>query len=520
MQAPIQLSEQAKSLLPDMDFNFERTEKDFKLKLTVLFSQILMGLVVVISLLPVLSSLNFRGMLNYTPYFLVGLWAYFLAKRGNLRWSGWLLVISALSLTVVGSLFTGTNISVVLFFILPISLAALLLKTAEATWLTLGCCIYTVILYLVQNAFALYKPANITNEQVLVYGFIIGLVFLPAFGALIVIPNNRLRMILQRQNQSLQQALMVLESRRQTGEDFSEQVLVASNQLNGIANKQAGGTQQQLSSIVQFTTSLTELTQTATAISQSAQQVARAIESVAQRTTLALNASVRSSVATKAGRQAVNKTIETNREVGILYQNLAEVLLNLSKRAANIRAILDLIDSVSDETHLLALNATIEAAGAGEYGERFSVIALEVRRLADRTRTAGRDVRLVVEQIDGELAQVVTAVDNGNKVADKAIVAAHDSDKAITNLSQVVLETEEQNNEVVVEAEQVRQLAQDIRLATQQQQSAGELILQALDNIHVVAIENAREGHEITGMAEYLAKLSSELRVTLKTHNT
>jgi methyl-accepting chemotaxis protein len=327
-------------------------------------------------------------------------------------------------------------------------------------------------------------------------------------------------MILQRQNQSLQQALMVLESRRQTGEDFSEQVLVASNQLNGIANKQAGGTQQQLSSIVQFTTSLTELTQTATAISQSAQQVARAIESVAQRTTLALNASVRSSVATKAGRQAVNKTIETNREVGILYQNLAEVLLNLSKRAANIRAILDLIDSVSDETHLLALNATIEAAGAGEYGERFSVIALEVRRLADRTRTAGRDVRLVVEQIDGELAQVVTAVDNGNKVADKAIVAAHDSDKAITNLSQVVLETEEQNNEVVVEAEQVRQLAQDIRLATQQQQSAGELILQALDNIHVVAIENAREGHEITGMAEYLAKLSSELRVTLKTHNT
>jgi len=99
-------------------------------------------------------------------------------------------------------------------------------------------------------------------------------------------------------------------------------------------------------------------------------------------------------------------------------------------------------------------------------------------------------------------------------------VAAHDSDKAITNLSQVVLETEDQNNEVVVEAEQVRQLAQDIRLATQQQQSAGELILQALDNIHVVAIENAREGHEITGMAEYLAKLSSELRVTLKTHNT
>jgi methyl-accepting chemotaxis protein len=88
-----------------------------------------------------------------------------------------------------------------------------------------------------------------------------------------------------------------------------------------------------------------------------------------------------------SGQDAVDASIQAMERIRSRVQDVSSRVLSLGERSQQIGEIIDLIDDISDETHLLALNAAIEAAGAGEYGRRFAVVAAEVKSLANRTLT-------------------------------------------------------------------------------------------------------------------------------------
>ena len=126
------------------------------------------------------------------------------------------------------------------------------------------------------------------------------------------------------------------------------------------------------------------------------------------------------SLASGNGMQAVDDAIGGMGQLKEQVQSIAEAMLDLGENSQKIGGIVDIIDEISDQTNLLALNAAIEAAGAGEAGKRFSIVANEVKRLAERTVDATGQIKALIEEIQKATNSTIMLTEEGTKGVDSA----------------------------------------------------------------------------------------------------
>ncbi|MHC4600652.1 MAG: methyl-accepting chemotaxis protein [Planctomycetota bacterium] len=121
----------------------------------------------------------------------------------------------------------------------------------------------------------------------------------------------------------------------------------------------------------------------------------------------------------KNGGEVVNKTVKHMNAITITVANSAKIIRELGERSKGIGEIIRVIDDIADQTNLLALNAAIEAARAGEQGRGFAVVADEVRKLAERTTIATKEITATIRAIQAETNSAVAAMDAGIQEVDK-----------------------------------------------------------------------------------------------------
>ena len=121
----------------------------------------------------------------------------------------------------------------------------------------------------------------------------------------------------------------------------------------------------------------------------------------------------------KNGGEVVNKTVKHMNAITITVANSAKIIRELGERSKGIGEIIRVIDDIADQTNLLALNAAIEAARAGEQGRGFAVVADEVRKLAERTTIATKEIASTIRAIQAETNSAVAAMDAGIQEVDK-----------------------------------------------------------------------------------------------------
>ncbi|MFZ0198697.1 MAG: methyl-accepting chemotaxis protein, partial [Candidatus Sulfotelmatobacter sp.] len=243
--------------------------------------------------------------------------------------------------------------------------------------------------------------------------------------------------------------------------DNSAHVASASEELSSSATLQAQGADTQKDQTTQVATAMQEMAATVHEVSENSQKAADASHNAAQ--------------AARQGGQVVQETLATMRGIAESTRRVAARITELGKSSEQIGRIIAVIDDIADQTNLLALNAAIEAARAGEQGRGFAVVADEVRKLAERTAQATKEIAGMIQSIQVETRSAVEAMELGNREVESGV-------KKKTSASGAALE------EIIKMAEDVGGMIAQIATAATEQSSATEQI-----NASVAQISSATQ---------------------------
>lgn len=268
---------------------------------------------------------------------------------------------------------------------------------------------------------------------------------------------------------------------RQTQES-SRRLQGSANDILSATEQAASGAAEQAASISQTTATMEELASTYRQIAENADQVVNMAE-----------ASLGSA---ESGQTAVMNTLSAMEEIKSRTQASAGKILALGERSQQIGQVLAIINSIADQTKILALNAAIEAARAGEAGKGFSVVAIEIRKLAESVVESTGEISTIMNEIQAAANELVMSTEQELKQVQSGVDLAHLTGQ---NLDQIL--------EMV---EQTTVAAKEISAATQQQKSATDQVVKAMREVAAVAQQTAAGSRQVAGAAEQLSGMARE----------
>jgi methyl-accepting chemotaxis protein len=172
-------------------------------------------------------------------------------------------------------------------------------------------------------------------------------------------------------------------------------------------------------------------------------------------------------------------------------------MLELGKKSQQIGSVLEIVSELAEQTNILAINATIEAAGAGEAGRRFTVVADEIRKLADRVAGSTKEIRTLIEDVRGAVNSTVMTTETGSKAVEAGARQFAEVAASFKQIADLVGTTTE--------------AAREIELSTKQQSTAVEQVNVAIANVAQAARETEASSGQTLQTASQLAVLSHEL---------
>jgi len=201
-----------------------------------------------------------------------------------------------------------------------------------------------------------------------------------------------------------------------------------------------------------------QTTQGATAIHQMAQTV----REVAQHTEQAAQLADDTDKETVGGSREVEATVRSIEELASQVEGASKVIGQLSDNTAEIHKVLEVIEGIADQTNLLALNAAIEAARAGDHGRGFSVVADEVRALANRTQDSTRNIQSLIETMRVSANDAVTVMEKGREKASESVEQARSAGKSLHAVNSSVAKMSDMNTQIATAAEEQTAVAEEI----------------------------------------------------------
>ncbi len=297
-----------------------------------------------------------------------------------------------------------------------------------------------------------------------------------------------------------------------------EEIARGSESLSSSVEQTASSITEMASSIAQVAESAEELNTSAIETSTSIEQMNASIQEVGSNI-LETNRAAEMAVAeAEAGGKAVKEMINEMGEIAAKIKNSSQVVQSLGESSERISKITKVIDDIAKQTDLLALNAAIEAARAGEHGRGFAVVADEIRKLAERSGAATREIASLIQGIQEEVATAVEASESGAKrveaglaLADKAGEALNRIIEAIASVtslsSEIATATQEQargSQLILKAAERMSDLALLVKNATKEQSVGSEQIRQAVEEMEKLTIN-------VTAAVEQQRKCSSDM---------
>jgi methyl-accepting chemotaxis protein len=272
----------------------------------------------------------------------------------------------------------------------------------------------------------------------------------------------------------------------------AEHVASASEEISSSANQQAQAAETQKDQATQVATAMQEMSSTVMQVSDNSNKAAEASRQAAE--------------TARHGGAIVDETLTKMRVIAESVGGTAKKMEELGKSSDQIGRIIGVIDDIADQTNLLALNAAIEAARAGEQGRGFAVVADEVRKLAERTTTATKEIAQMIKNIQDETKIAVSAMEHGTKQVEEGVSSTAKAGESL--------------REIIAMSERVGEMITHIATAATEQSSATEQVNNNMDQIArlvkesaVGSQQSAKACQDLSGLALDLQKMVGEFKL-------
>ncbi|MEQ9371887.1 MAG: methyl-accepting chemotaxis protein [Coleofasciculus chthonoplastes F3-SA18-01] len=261
-------------------------------------------------------------------------------------------------------------------------------------------------------------------------------------------------------------------------------ISTSSQEIFSTLEEQERVASQQAASVNETTTTMDELEASSR---QSAEQAKAAVAAAQKALEL-----------TKGGTQAVGETLEGMYTLENKVGAIAQQIVRLSEQANQIGSISQLVSELANKTNMLALNSSVEAVRAGEHGKGFSVVANEIRKLADQSQQSADKIGILVSEIQSAINSTVMVTDEGTKTVASGVQIAQKTNEAFTGVADAV-------DKVVLNNQQ-------ISLNLKQQVDAIQQVVEAMETINKGAKETATGINQTKIGTQQLNETSLELQ--------
>lgn len=257
----------------------------------------------------------------------------------------------------------------------------------------------------------------------------------------------------------------------------------ASNQISSSIEEMAAGSEEQNN----------QISEVASAI----EQMSKTIFETTQNASLASETARKAGEIAKDGEAVVSQTLDGMNNIADVVEKSAQTVHTLGINSDKIGEIIQVIDEIADQTNLLALNAAIEAARAGEQGRGFAVVADEVRKLAERTTNATKEIASMIKQIQQDTSGAVESMKIGTEEVHKGKVLSDKADKSL--------------KEILYGSTEVVDMVQQLKTANEEQNIAAERISKNIEAISSVVQQSSAGFHQIANAAGDMNNLAVNL---------
>jgi methyl-accepting chemotaxis protein len=264
----------------------------------------------------------------------------------------------------------------------------------------------------------------------------------------------------------------------------SGQVAEVAEEISASAKAQAQGAERQNDQTAQVATAM--------------QQMSATVLQVSENSTRAADAARKASETARHGGSIVDGTLAKMRVIESSVTNTATKVAELGKSSDQIGRIIGVIDDIADQTNLLALNAAIEAARAGEQGRGFAVVADEVRKLAERTTKATKEIAQMIKTIQSDTQTAVKAMEEGTVQVKDGVQSTAQAGDAL--------------REIIQMAEQVGDMITQIATAGTEQFTTAEQVKESMQQIATLVKQTATEARNSAQACEGLSEFAADLQ--------
>ena len=297
--------------------------------------------------------------------------------------------------------------------------------------------------------------------------------------------------------------------------ESAEQVAASSEELTASAEQSAQAVNQVATAITDVAEGATRQLTAATETSAVVEQMSAGIQQIAANTNQVATNSAQAADKAREGEGSVTKAVDQMVSIEQTVNNSAKVVAKLGERSKEIGQIVNTISGIAGQTNLLALNAAIEAARAGEQGRGFAVVAEEVRKLAEQSEGAAKQIANLISEIQGDTDKAVVAMDEGTrevKIGSEVVTAAGQAFKEITAL---ILQVSDQVREISAAVQQMASGTQQIVHSVKEIDSLSKSAASETQTVSAATEEQSASMEEIASSSQALAKLAQDLQAAV-----